>query len=96
MLAAGALNMSRKTFMWTFTLSRLARHAFAVWLGVHYGKSVLQFWRRFSTTWGTTILIVVWTLILVSVGFALWQIWKTSHSVGVTRKGRPVGQPAAS
>lgn len=94
-LAAGALNMSRKKFMWTFTLSRLARHAFAVWLGVHYGKSVLQLWRKFSTTWGTTILIVVWSVILISVAFALWQLWKTSHSVGaVRRKSGTTRQPA--
>jgi membrane protein YqaA with SNARE-associated domain len=85
-LAAGALNMSRKKFMWTFTLSRLARHAFAVWLGVHYGRSVLEFWRKFTSTWGTTILIVLWTGILLSVGYALWQLWKTSRSVGTVGK----------
>ena len=83
-LAAGALNMSRKKFMWTFTLSRLARHAFAVWLGVHYGRAVLVFWRKFSATWGTPILIFVWTGILISVAYAFWQLWKTSHSVGAT------------
>jgi membrane protein YqaA with SNARE-associated domain len=85
-LAAGALNMSRKTFMWTFTLSRMARHAFAVWLGVYYGKSVLVFWRKFTAAWGTPILIVLWTGILLSVGYALWQLWKTSHSVGAVGK----------
>jgi len=71
-LAAGALNMSRKKFMITFTSSRFARHAAAV----------LTFWRKFSATWGTTILIVVWTGIAISVAYALWQLWKTSHSVG--------------
>jgi membrane protein YqaA with SNARE-associated domain len=85
-LAAGALNMSRKKFMWTFTLSRLARHAFAVWLGVHYGRGVLTFWRKFTATWGTTILVVLWTGILLSVAYALWQLWKTSHSVGAVGK----------
>jgi len=96
-LAAGALNMSRGKFLWTFTLSRLARHAFAVWLGVHYGKSVLRLWSKFSTTWGTTILIAVWTVILISVGFALWQLWKTSHSVGAVRKKNgTASQPATS
>jgi membrane protein YqaA with SNARE-associated domain len=82
-LAAGALNMSRKKFMWTFTLSRLARHAAAVWVGVHYGKHVLVFWRKFSATWGTPVLIFVWTGILISLAYAFWQIWKTSHTVGV-------------
>ena len=88
-LAAGALKMSRKKFMITFTASRFARHAFAVWLGVHYGRHVLTIWRKFSATWGTTILIVVWTGILISVGYAFWQLWKTSHSVGATRRKSP-------
>jgi membrane protein YqaA with SNARE-associated domain len=85
-LAAGALNMSRKKFMITFTASRLARHAIAVWLGVHYGKHVLVLWRKFSTTWGTTILAVVWTLIAITLAYAIWQLWKTSHAVGVAPK----------
>ena len=93
-LAAGALNMSRKKFLWTFTLSRFARHAFAVWLGVHYGKHVLVFWKLFSEKWGTPILIFLWTGILISVGYALWQLWKTSHSVGAVKR-RP-GKPAVS
>jgi membrane protein YqaA with SNARE-associated domain len=84
-LAAGALKMSRRTFMITFTLSRLARHAFAVWLGVHYGRHVLVLWRKFSATYGTPILIFIWTVIGISVGYALWQLWKTSHSVGATK-----------
>ena len=80
-LAAGALKMSRKKFLTTFTISRCARHAFAVWLGVHYGRHVLVLWRRFSATWGTTILAVVWTLIAVTLAYAMWQLWKTNHTV---------------
>jgi len=81
-LAAGALKMSRRKFMITFTLSRFVRHSVAVWLGVHYGRSVLVLWRKFSATWGTTILAIIWTVIAITVGYALWQLWKTSHSVG--------------
>ena len=33
-LAAGALHMSRKNFLTTFTISRAARHSIAVWLGI--------------------------------------------------------------
>jgi len=80
-LAAGALKMSRRKFMITFTSSRLARHATAVWLGVHYGRPVLVFWRKFSTEWGTTILAIVWAGIAISVAYALWQLWKTSRTL---------------
>jgi membrane protein YqaA with SNARE-associated domain len=81
-LAAGALNMSRQKFMITFTSSRLVRHATAAALGVLYGKPVLHFWNLFSRRWGTTILVVLWTGILLSVGVALWQLGKTRRSVG--------------
>jgi membrane protein YqaA with SNARE-associated domain len=95
-LAAGALNMSRKKFMWTFTLSRLGRHAIAVWLGVHYGKNVLVLWRKFSATYGVPILIFVWSVIAISLAFAFWQIWKTSHIVGVTAKPAGKQQPVST
>jgi membrane protein DedA with SNARE-associated domain len=80
-LAAGAVHMSRKKFMTAFVLSRLARHSIAAWLGVHYGRAVLHFWTKFSTKWGTTILIVVWSVILLFVGIAIWRLIKTSREL---------------
>ncbi len=80
-LAAGALKMSLKTFMITFTTSRLVRHGIAAWLGVRYGSAVLVLWNRFLVRWGTPILILLWTLILASVAYAFWQIWKTRKAV---------------
>lgn len=80
-LAAGALKMSKKKFLSTFTLSRGARHAFAAWLGIRYGSYVLHLWNRFSDKWATPILIVIWTAIFVGCGFAFWKIYKTSKTV---------------
>ncbi len=85
-LAAGALKMSRKRFMLAFTLSRFARHCIAAWLGVRYGRSVLQLWARFTARWGDAIMIVIWSLILLSAGYAFFKLYRTSRSVGVGRK----------
>jgi membrane protein YqaA with SNARE-associated domain len=82
-LAAGAINMSRKKFMTAFTLSRLARHSIAAWLGVHYGRSVIHFWNQFSARWGTPVLIVLWTLILGFTGIAIWRLVKTSRELNL-------------
>ena len=89
-LAAGALKMSRSKFMTTFTVSRLIRHTFAVYLGVHYGRQVLRLWNAFSQKWATTILIVIWSAILISCAIAFWKLYKTSRSVGINprRLGR--------
>ena len=99
-LAAGALNMSQKRFLWTFTISRGLRHAAAVWLGIVYGKQVLRLWAHFSDRWATTILVVVWSVILVGVGVAFWRIYKTTKSVGALprRHSQPVAseQPSPS
>ena len=82
-LAAGALKMSKKKFLTIFTVSRGARHAFAVWLGIVYGKHVVHLWSRFSAKWATTILIVLWSAIFISCAIAFWKLYKTSRSVGV-------------
>jgi membrane protein YqaA with SNARE-associated domain len=81
-LAAGALKMSRKKFLMTFTISRALRHAVAVWLGIHYGRHILHLWNKLSAKYAVPVLIVLWTLILVSCGIAFWKLYKTSRTVG--------------
>jgi membrane protein YqaA with SNARE-associated domain len=87
-LAAGALNMSRSKFMWTFTISRAIRHAIAVFLGIYYGRHILRIWNAFSEKWATSFLIVVWTVILVGCAVAFWRLYQTSRSV-TTRAAEP-------
>ena len=80
-LAAGALNMSRKKFLAIFTVSRGARHALAAWLGIHYGRHILHWWNKLSAKYATPVLIVLWAVILVSCGIAFWKLYKTSKTV---------------
>lgn len=80
-LAAGALKMRRSKFMITFTISRALRHAIAALLGVYYGRHILRVWNAFSQKWATTILIAVWTVILVGCAIAFWKLYQTSRSV---------------
>jgi membrane protein YqaA with SNARE-associated domain len=80
-LAAGALKMSREKFLITFTGSRLLRHSAFAALGVYYGPHVLRMWNKFSRTYGTEILIVVWSIILISSGIAFWKLYKASRTL---------------
>lgn len=82
-LAAGALNMSRKKFMLTFTISRAIRHIVAAWLGIHYGRHILRLWNTLSDKYATPVLIVLWVGIGISCAFAFWKLYKTSRTVGV-------------
>jgi membrane protein YqaA with SNARE-associated domain len=81
-LAAGALNMSRKKFMTTFTISRALRHIIAAWLGLYYGRHILRLWNSFSAKYATPVLVVLWVSIGVSCGIAFWKLYKTSRTVG--------------
>jgi membrane protein YqaA with SNARE-associated domain len=80
-LAAGALKMRRRTFILAFTISRMIRHIVAAWLGIAFGRTVLRFWNQFSARWGNTILIVVWALIAISIGYAAWELWRTRNAI---------------
>lgn len=80
-LAAGALNMPRRKFLTAFTLSRLVRHSAAAALGVYYGPHVLRIWNALMSKWSTPILIVLWSAILLSCGFAFFRLWKTSRDM---------------
>src|SRR5882724_319526 len=59
-LAAGALKMSRKKFLTTFTISRCLRHTIAAWLGIHYGRHIIRLWNGVSAKYATPFLIVLW------------------------------------
>jgi membrane protein YqaA with SNARE-associated domain len=85
-LAAGALRMSRKTFMTTFTISRCLRHAIAIWLGIRYGRHVVRLWNRVFAEYATPIQIILWTAIIGSAAFAFWKLYKTSRTLGTQPK----------
>lgn len=94
-LAAGALKMSRRKFLTAFTLSRAARHAFAVWLGIHYGSHVLRIWAHFSAKWATPVLIILWSIILVSAGIAFWKMYSTSKAIGLESESGETSEATA-
>jgi membrane protein YqaA with SNARE-associated domain len=94
-LAAGALNMSRNKFLAAFIISRTARHAIAVGLGLYYGRQILRLWNRISAQYATPILIVMWTAIILGCAFAFWQIYKTSRSVTAPHGFAPEGKTIA-
>jgi membrane protein YqaA with SNARE-associated domain len=96
-LAAGALEMSRRKFMITFTVSRCLRHIAAAAIGIYFGPHVLRVWNMFSRKWGAPILIVLWSVILISVGIAFWRLYKTSKEMrGSKATGTRSPQPASA
>jgi membrane protein YqaA with SNARE-associated domain len=93
-LAAGALNMSRRTFMITFTVSRFLRHAAAAAIGAYYGPHVVRLWNMFTSKYEVPILVTLWSIILISVGVAFWKLYKTSRAVTATPRTHSTTTPA--
>jgi membrane protein YqaA with SNARE-associated domain len=94
-LAAGALSMSKRKFMTTFTISRTARHVIATWLGIYYGRTILRLWNHISARYSTTILVIVWTVIALSCAIAFWRLYKTSHTINGPHGLTPKSETAA-
>jgi membrane protein YqaA with SNARE-associated domain len=80
-LTAGALQMSRKKFLTTFTISRAIRHSIAAWLGIHYGRAVIRLWNGISARYALPILIAMWSVILLCCAYGFWKLYKTSRAV---------------
>jgi membrane protein YqaA with SNARE-associated domain len=89
-LAAGVIKMSKKTFLVTFSISRALRHAIAAWLGIHYGRHVLNLWNRLSAKYATSILIAIWVVIAISCAVGIWKLYTASRSVGSHSPGHAV------
>jgi membrane protein YqaA with SNARE-associated domain len=47
LLAAGAMQYSRKKFLAALTLGRGLRYTVAAWLGFHYGRHILRFFSQY-------------------------------------------------
>jgi membrane protein YqaA with SNARE-associated domain len=92
-LAAGALDMSQKKFLTTFTISRFLRHLAAAAIGIHYGASVLHLWNLFTRKYGVAILSVIWASILISVGIAFWKLYNTSKQIKAGAKPKDTNSP---
>jgi membrane protein YqaA with SNARE-associated domain len=80
-LAAGALQMSRKKFLTAFTASRAARHIIAAWLGMYYGRHIIRMWNSISAKYAEPIAVFIWVGIAVSCVYAFWKLYKTSRTV---------------
>lgn len=80
-LAAGALKMSQRKFLLAFTISRTTRHLMAAGLGLYYGRSILRLWNQLSAKYATTLLVIVWGVILVGCGVAAWQLYRATKSL---------------
>ena len=73
LLAAGALGVSRRKFLFSFSLARTFRYSLVAWLAALYGRAVARAFRHYLAGWSTTIM---WTYLGLMVAGILYGLWK--------------------
>jgi membrane protein DedA with SNARE-associated domain len=89
LLAAGALGVSRGKFLASYTVARIARYSLVGWLGFHYGRQVVHFWRHSVAEWSTPILCIYVGLVMLGIGYALFKFFKSRHASNLKAKPKP-------
>ena len=73
LLAAGALKISLRRFMFVFALARTLRYGFIAWLSVRYSRPVIHVW---SATLSKYAAPIAWSFALILAAGASYAIWK--------------------
>jgi len=79
LLAAGALGVARKQFLWAFTAARMLRYGAIVWLGATYGRRVGKLWSSYVAGWSHVILWSFLGLLAAAVLLGVWKYRQDQH-----------------
>jgi membrane protein YqaA with SNARE-associated domain len=73
LLAAGALGVSRRRFLVSFSLARIFRYALVAWLAARYGRGMVRAFRHYLAGWSEPLM---WTYLGLVVAGVLYGVWK--------------------
>ncbi len=73
LLAAGALGVSRRKFLLSFSLARAFRYSLVAWLAAAYGRAMVRAFRHYLAGWST---ILMWVYLGLMVAGILYGVWK--------------------
>lgn len=72
-LASGALSVTHNRFLAVFGSARCLRYSLIAWVGVSYGRAVVDSWQGTLPKWSAPLL---WTFCGLLLGGACFGIWK--------------------
>ena len=73
LLAAGALGVSRRKFLISFSLARTFRYALVAWLAATYGRAMVRAFRHYLSGWSTTLMWVYLGLVVAGILYGVWK-----------------------
>jgi membrane protein YqaA with SNARE-associated domain len=76
LLSAGALGLSRRSFLISFFIARGARYGLDAWLGAVYGRKVIRAWAQYLSGWSD---VIIWSFLGLLVAAAIFGFWKYKH-----------------
>ncbi len=85
-LASGALGVSRNRFFVAFGAARTLRYSLITWLGVAYGRHVIQLWSAALQRWSAPLLWVFGGMIVAGICFGIWKVRGRRMSVVETKR----------
>jgi membrane protein YqaA with SNARE-associated domain len=89
LLAAGALGVSRRRFLVSFSLARTFRYALVAWLAAIYGRTMVRAFRHYLAGWSTPLM---WTYLGLVVAGVLYGVYKFRRE----RRQASAPQPATA
>jgi membrane protein YqaA with SNARE-associated domain len=73
LLAAGALGVSRRKFLISFSLARTFRYSLIAWLAATYGRAMVRAFRRYLSGWSTPLMWIYLGLVVAGILYGLWR-----------------------
>jgi membrane protein YqaA with SNARE-associated domain len=77
LLASGALGVTRKAFLLSFSAARILRYSLVAWLAVVYGRHIVRTWAGTLEKWSTPLMWVF--AVMVVSGICLGIVKLRSH-----------------
>jgi membrane protein YqaA with SNARE-associated domain len=85
LLAAGALGISRRTFMIAFSLARTFRYTLVSWLAVIYGRAIVRLFRHYLAGWSSTLMWIYLGLMAAGILYGVWKFRRERRSAAQPR-----------
>lgn len=92
LLAAGALGVTRKSFLATFTAARILRYSFVTWMALRYGRHIVYLWSGSLHKWSVPLLAAFGVLLAACILMGIARL--RSHRGHAPKGKQPAPQPA--
>jgi membrane protein YqaA with SNARE-associated domain len=74
LLASGALGVTRKAFLLSFSAARILRYSLVAWLAVVYGRRIVRVWAGTLEKWSTPLMWVFAVMVVTGICLGIMKL----------------------